>query len=262
MRCVADLESYLRDSADAYVIERSFSAFHAGSLFGIVSWGRPDFEDASRIVHARTAELVDPGPHFVVMDYRQLEGVDPEAFDCLATFLNSNHDVLARVTARTALLVPSLAFAAATVSGFYNVVKSPYASKVFTSIDEAEDWLAVPTVAPVSLVTDASAARRSSSGALAALLVARPTLSVDDAAEALGVSARTLQRRLQTEGTTYLAETRKAVIQHAKHLLATTDQKISDIAAASGMTPQHFSEMFRAEVGLSPAGWRAQTRKA
>lgn len=261
MRCLSDLDTYLCAAEDAYVVDRSFAALRAGKLFAIVCWGRPDFHDASRICYARRAELDDPGPHFVVMDYRQLEGVDPEAFQCLADFLNGNREVLGRVTARTALLVPNMAFAAATVSGFYNVVKSPYPARVFTDIAEAEAWLDVPAVEPVGVVVAAAAARRSTTTALASALASRPNLSVDAAGELLGMSARTLQRRLQAENTTYVAEQRKAVIRHAKHLLTTSDHKVADIATAVGMTPQHFSEVFHTEVGTSPAAWRTQHRK-
>lgn len=261
MRCLSDIDSYLCATEDAYVVDRSFAALRVGKLFAIVCWGRPDFHDASRICYARRAELDDAGPHFVVMDYRQLEGVDPEAFQCLADFLNSNREVLGRVTARTALLVPSMAFAAATVSGFYNVVKSPYPARVFTDIAEAEAWLEVPAVEPIGFVVQAAAARRSTTAALAAILATEPNLGVDTAAERLGMSARTLQRRLQAESTTYVAEQRMAVIRRAKHLLTTSDQKVGDIATAVGMTPQHFSEVFHTEVGTTPAAWRAQHRK-
>jgi len=262
VRCVEDVEGYVQASRDAYVIDRSFVGFHAGDLFGIVCWGSPDGEDAARICRAREAELADRGPHFVVMDYRLLETVAPEAFATLARFLNDNREVLARVTSRTALLVPNMAFAAATVSGFYNVVKSPYESKVFTSVEDAEAWLGVPTVAPVTHVCEASAAGRSTTAALISLLERQPVLSLDDAAAALGTSGRTLQRKLQAENTNYAAEARKAVVRRAKHLLATTDTKIPDIATTVGnMTPQHFSEMFRAETGTTPAAWRAQAKK-
>jgi AraC-like DNA-binding protein len=257
VRRAESLDAYLADSRDAFVVERSFTAFHLGALFGVAAWGRPDLDAARQIVRAREAELADEGPHYVVMDYRLLEGVDPEAFDTLAQFLNINREVLTRVTVRTALLVPSLAFAAATVSGFYSVVKSPYPSSVFTAIDEAEAWLGIPTVAPVTAVVEAATAARSLSAALTALLEERPGLLLDDAAAALGLSGRTLQRRLQLEGTTYAAEGRRAIVRKAKHLLTTTDRKIADIAIAVGCTtPQHFSEVFRAETGMSPAAWR------
>ena len=95
-----------------------------------------------------------------------------------------------------------------------------------------------------------------------AVLERTPGLAVDEAAKALGLTGRTLQRRLQAEGTTFLAESRKATVRRAKHLLSTTDDKVADIARAVGCaTAQHFTELFRTETGVPPAAWRAAARK-
>jgi len=263
MRCAESVDAYVRNSQDAYVTGGCFAAFHAGSLFGVIVWGRPNQDDADLICAARGAELVDPGLHYVIMDYRLLEGVEAAAFNALAGFLNSHREVLGRVTARTALLVPNMAFAAATVSGFYNVVKSPYPSAVFTVVEEAEQYLGVPTLSPVAEVIEASAAGTSTTTKVRTLLEQRPGLGVDAVADALGLSARTLQRRLQDEGTTYVVEARKALVRRAMHLLSTSDAKVGDIAIAVGCsTPQHFSEVFRLETGVSPAAWRAHARRS
>ena len=262
MRCAPDLDDYLRDSRDAYVVDRDFCVFHVGTLFGVIGWGRPGMAAAQRIVMARGSELLDPGPHHVVLDYRLLEVVDVEAFKCLAEWLGANRDVLTRVTAKAALVQPIEPYAAATVSGFYNVVKSPYPSQLCTTLEEAEAWLGVPTIAPVTELHEASSAGHSTTTALVALLEKTPGLTVDEAARALGLTGRTLQRRLQAEGTTFLAESRKATVRRAKHLLATTEDKIADIARAVGCTTaQHFTELFRTETGVPPATWRANARR-
>ncbi len=261
MRCLATVEDYLKDSTESFFIDREFCAFHTGSLFGIVAWGRPALAGAQRVVHARGAELIDPGPHHVVIDYRLVEVIDVEAFKCLAEWVNTHRETLARNTAKVALIQPNEPFAAATVAGFYNVVKSPYPSQLCTTIDEAEAWLGVPTVAPVTEVCEASSAGHSTTTALVAVLERTPGLAVDEAAKALGLTGRTLQRRLQAEGTTFLAESRKATVRKAKHLLSTTDDKVADIARAVGCaTAQHFTELFRTETGVPPAQWRASSR--
>jgi AraC-like DNA-binding protein len=261
MRCAGDLDSYLRDPRDAYVVERDFCAFHTATLYGIVVWGRPGIEQARRVVLARGVELVDPVPHPVVLDYRLLEVVDIEAFRCLSDWLDGHRAVLAGVTSRVALVQPVEAYAAATVAGFYSVVKSPYPSKLCQTLEEAEAWLEVPTIGPVTAIHEASAAGSSTTTALVALLERSPELGVDDAARALGLTGRTLQRRLQHEGTTFLGESRKATVRRAKHLLATTDDKIAEVARAVGCaSAQHFTELFRAETGVPPAAWRTSTR--
>jgi AraC-like DNA-binding protein len=184
--------------------------------------------------------------------------IDVEAFRVIAEWIGHNREVLNRVTAKTALVLPSEPFAAATVGGFYGVVKSPYESQLCKSLEEAEVFLGVPVVGPVTHIAEASAAGRSTTTALVALLERQPGLSVDEAAKALGLTGRTLQRRLQHEHTTFLGEARKATVRRAKHLLATTEDKIADIARAVGCTTaQHFTELFRTETGVPPATWRA-----
>ncbi len=261
MRCAEDLDSYLRDPNEVYVVERGFVAFHIATLFGIVVWGRPGIEEARRILLARGAEMTDPGPHHVVLDYRLLEVVDIEAFRVLGEWLRANNDALARVTARVALIPPAESYAGATVAGFYKVVKSPYPSQLCQTLEDAEAWLGVPTVATVNAIHEASAAGSSTTTLLVALLERSPELGVDDAAKALGLTGRTLQRRLQHEGTTFLGESRKATVRRAKHLLATTDDKIADVARAVGCaSAQHFTELFRAETGAPPAAWRTNAK--
>ena len=262
MRCATTIDDYVKASRESYVIDRDFCCFHSANLFGCIVWGRPGIDECKAIIGARQAELVDPGPHYVVLDYRLLEVVDVEAFKAIGMFLGENRDTLARVTAKTALVKPTEPFAAATVAGFYNVVKSPYPSQLCDTLEEAETWLGVPTVEPVTRVAEASAAGRSTTTALVALLERQPGLAVDEAAKALGLTGRTLQRRLQSEATTFLAEARKATVRRAKHLLVTTDDKIADIARAVGCTTaQHFTELFRTETGVPPAAWRANYTK-
>jgi len=261
MRCLATVEDYLKDSTESYFIDREFCAFHTGSLFGVVAWGRPALAGAQRVVHARTPELADPGPHSLVIDYRLVEVIDVEAFRCLAEWVGTHRDTLTKNTAKVALILPNEPFAHATVAGFYNVVKSPYPSQLCTTIDEAEAWLGVPTIAPVTEVCEASSAGHSTTTALVSVLERTPGLAVDEAARALGLTGRTLQRRLQAESTTFLAESRKVTVRKAKHLLTTTDDKVADIARAVGCaTAQHFTELFRTETGVPPAQWRASAR--
>jgi AraC-like DNA-binding protein len=263
MRCATDLDDYIRDWRDAYVVERDFCAFHsAPSLFGMVAWGRPGIEQARKIVHARDAELADTGVHELVLDYRLVEVVDIETFRVIAEWVGANRDALTRVTSRVALVQPTEPYAAATVAGFYSVVPSPYPSQLCHTLDEAETWLGVPTVARVNQIHELSAAGRSTTTALVALLERSPELGVDEAAKVLGLTGRTLQRRLQAEGTTFLAESRKATVRRAKHLLATTDDKVADVARAVGCaSAQHFTELFRAETGVPPATWRSNARR-
>lgn len=261
MRHAEDLDAYLRESRDSYVVEPNFCAFHA-EVFGLVVWGRPGIEQARRIVEARCVELADSGPHDVVLDYRLVELIDVEAFKVLAAWLDKHRVLLGKVTNKVALIQPAEPYAAATVGGFYRVVTSPYRSEVCETVAEAESWLGIPLTARLAEIHDRSSAGRTTMTALAAQLERRPDLGVEEAAEALGLSPRTLQRRLQAEGTTFIHESRKAIVRRAKELLARTDDNVASIAKAVGFaTAQHLTDVFRAEVGVPPAAWRKTTRR-
>jgi AraC-like DNA-binding protein len=262
MRRATSIDDYVAHWQDAYVVSKDFTSFHAApSLFGVVAWGRPGIESGRQIVQSRTPELTDEGPHHVILDYRMVEVIDPDAFRALAEFVATNRDRLAKVTARVALVKPSDPFAGATVAGFYSVVAAPYPSKLCTTIAEAEEWLGVPVVSHLERVREAAAAGRPITSALGTLLDKDPTFSIDEAASKLALTGRTLQRRLSGEDTTFVAEARKARVRRAKHLLATTDDKVSEIAHAVGSASvQHFTELFREETGTTPAAWRSSHR--
>ena len=263
MRRAPSIDDYVASWRDAYVVAKNHCAFHASpSLFGVVVWGRPGIEDARAIVQSRAPEIADAGPHHLVLDYRLVEVIDPDAFRTLADFVSTHRQRLAQVTTKVALVKPADPFAGATVAGFYSVVPPPYPSKLCDTIEEAESWLGVPTVEHVAFVHAASAAGRPTTSALGRLLDRDSTLAIDDAASELGLSGRTLQRRLSEEQTTFVAEARKAKVRRAKHLLATTDDKVGDIARAVGTASvQHFTELFREETGTTPAAWRDSHRK-
>ncbi|MBN9435156.1 MAG: AraC family transcriptional regulator [Bosea sp.] len=82
-------------------------------------------------------------------------------------------------------------------------------------------------------------------------------------ADEIGISARTLRRRLDEEGTTFEAlrdEVRRAV---ARELLELTDLPLGEIATILGFaSPGVFSEAFRRAAGTTPSLWRRERRPA
>ncbi|MBB3452498.1 transcriptional regulator GlxA family with amidase domain [Rhizobium sp. BK313] len=52
-------------------------------------------------------------------------------------------------------------------------------------------------------------------------------------------------------------------LQHAQHLMLTTDAALCDIALASGFADQaHLCKRFRKDIGESPAAWRRERRQS
>jgi len=89
-----------------------------------------------------------------------------------------------------------------------------------------------------------------------AMCGARP--SIASLAKSLGMSSRTLQRRLGDLGTSYqdlLTDVRR---KSARRLLASTDYSIGEIAFLLGFEEVNsFMRAFHAWEGTSPARWRA-----
>lgn len=81
---------------------------------------------------------------------------------------------------------------------------------------------------------------------------------VSQAAQKLGISARTLQRILQDEGTNFRAVLEDVRIREAKLLLRDPQQKIASIADALGFADAAaFTRAFTRAVGQSPSSFRA-----
>lgn len=87
--------------------------------------------------------------------------------------------------------------------------------------------------------------------------IASQTPEIARAAKALGMSARSLQRRLEEEGTSF-----KAVVDDARRALAITHlrderKSITDVAFLVGFSETSaFSRAFRRWTGQSPIDWR------
>lgn len=97
-------------------------------------------------------------------------------------------------------------------------------------------------------------------GQLIASLAAEGYPDIETAAEAAGMSTRTLQRRLAGAGTSYSALSGAIRMHLAREWLAVTDMPVTDIAAALGYTDaSNFARAFRRESSMSPRTYR-QTR--
>ena len=82
-----------------------------------------------------------------------------------------------------------------------------------------------------------------------------PHLSL--AAEIVGISERTLQRRLAQSGSTYSDIVQDARFSIASDLMADSDMNIADIAFAAGYeNAPHFSRAFKRLTGMTPRDYR------
>ena len=89
--------------------------------------------------------------------------------------------------------------------------------------------------------------------------ISEPGLSIEQVADATGLSRRTLNRRLAARGVTFARLLRSARFATARQLLAESATPLSEVAAAIGYAePSVFSTAFRAWSGMSPREWRRQ----
>ncbi|ACL57643.1 transcriptional regulator, AraC family [Methylobacterium nodulans ORS 2060] len=87
--------------------------------------------------------------------------------------------------------------------------------------------------------------------------------SIDWVSRRLGLSRRTLQRRLEGEGTSFAMIQRGILMSEAKRLLAACDRPIGRIALELGYADAaHFSRAFLDWTGVTPRYWRQTSLRA
>ena len=90
----------------------------------------------------------------------------------------------------------------------------------------------------------------------------REAPEADEVARALGLSVRTLQRRLTDEGASFRDIVLAVKIDVAKDLLERDDMTIAEVASAVGFARvPAFSRAFSQRTGTTPTAFRAQIRK-
>ena len=88
--------------------------------------------------------------------------------------------------------------------------------------------------------------------------LAQGIVGVDSVASSVGLSKRTLNRRLAERGTSTRELIADVRLQIARQLLRDTDLAIADIANTICYSDvAAFSRAFSAKVGQSPAAWRS-----
>jgi len=76
-------------------------------------------------------------------------------------------------------------------------------------------------------------------------------------AELVGVTTRTLQRRLSAEGLTFVAVVARARLEVARRMLDDPARKVIDVALDLGYSdPAHFTRAFARWTGLAPREFR------
>ena len=240
-----------------YVGENVLFWSASDGLGGIAVWGRPPRREIEQFITLAESILCGGvlAPRAILADLRELEAVDADSFELVRDHVLRVGPRLAELGVREAVLRPR-GLVGAVVAGFY--AASPWLSshRVFETSADAEVWLGRPELRAhleqVEALRAVQLQARSPLYALRSLLECEPAATIEDAARALSMSTRSLQRHLRAASSTYRGELRDARLRRARALLD-EGTKVAAIAAEIGFkSSQHFATWFKRHTGASP----------
>ncbi len=265
------LDELRQEPVGAYVSGRCFAhgCLHP-ALWALLIWGRPDEAIARALGRSLVVELAPPAAaHGSIIDTSRLEGGERGTFELLEAYLTHYSDELARWVQRVALVRPR-GLSGAIVSGAFEVAPRPFPVRLFDERLAALEWLhgelafepgppdALSAIDEMFAAADAPPIIRELRDLLAARLRG---ISIEDAAGAMALSPRTLQRRLSDAGTTFQDELADARVRAAQRMLAESDTPVTAIAFDVGFaSPQHLSALFKKRTATTPSEWRRKRR--
>ena len=199
----------------------------------------------------------------LVLDGRGIEGVDPEAFAHLLSWLGAQRaDLVARIRLQYGVINDGMI--GVLLAGILPVLGETHVFRVvrdardaFRALsahgdaicDELEGLVAQARDVPRELRELRDLLRSGSRGA-----------TIERAATSLRVSVRSLQRALAESDTTFRDEVRDARFEEARALLVSGDEKISTIARRMGVSENALTQLVRHKTGVTPAELRKQHR--
>lgn len=268
MELAPDMESFVRAPLGRYVHGAGWLCFYATPhLSGVSVWGTVEASAVQRAtVITPWIHRAGASPRIGLIDARRVDSADPGAFRVAASYVRHHRAAIASLIDRVAILHrPGLLSSVA--AGFFSMLDPPYPVRSFADLEEAFAWINLPDVGSVVgeldriLRTSESALRSELRALLArsfetAQSLSPPTLA--SCARQLGVSARTLQRRLEEAGSSFRGELATARVERAKELLCDPALSVGEIASRVLTTEQQLSRLFHRMVGQPPARWRRQ----
>jgi AraC-like DNA-binding protein len=268
LRPATSFRELLADPLGRYAFEERFGgwALHR-ELVGFVAWGRPQPSDVDAIFlaldlpHAKSIAL----PFDVVFDARGIEGVEARTFDHLLRGTKERVEGFAARIRRQAIVRPTGLLGAA-AEGFARVLGPKHRWEVFESLSQALAWLGVEEAEAHAGALDSLVAVASAGSPLVARL--RSWLAAQggksnlaEAARALKVSVRSLQRGLRESQTSFRKECDRVHLAEAKQLLDESELKLEAVALKLGYSClASFNSFFRRTTGSSPSAYRAGKR--
>jgi AraC-like DNA-binding protein len=269
MRRARTIEDLLADPVGAYNLGRTHLVWcHSPTLAGTVHWGQPSQDDAAELVrrldisiHPALAEGL-----VALMDASAMESFDLPAFGVVAAYVKSRIEEWSRRFVKHAVVVPE-GVAGVFVAALMPLAGTLHPLRFFSSMAEALEWLERPEL--LEVLDEINPVVEEARGVSPLLRSLREhlaedlgTATLEAAAQALGMSARSLQRELQHENTSFTSELMQARLRAACVHLEHSDEKIDAIARRVGSaSSSQLSELFRRQLGETPARYRERRRR-
>jgi methylphosphotriester-DNA--protein-cysteine methyltransferase len=220
-----------------------------------VVWGSMDGEEAMALAEVWRSTFDGP-PRDTIIDITHLAIADASAVEVMRGLLEHSREARARVVRRQAIVARD-DYGGMFVRGYLATYPPPYEARWFQTYDDALAWLGHPCCREE--IDDLDAAREDALARLRQWLdtTALGTATLEGAADELGITLRTLQRRLASAKTRFVAELGRARVSRAQRLMRDPERKIADIAIEVGCaSASTFSELFTRITGEAPSEWR------
>ena len=147
--------------------------------------------------------------------------------------------------------------------GFFSMIRTHHEWRVFSDAVDAFAWLSPD--AGLALNAEVKEIVEAACGTPVLLRRLRDFLRLHvantelaDAAAALALSERSMQRELRKLGTSFQSETDDIRVEVARWMLKESDLKIEAIALAVGCSHSHLCSLFHRRTGQTPAAYRSR----
>jgi AraC-like DNA-binding protein len=232
-------------------------------LCGNVMWGPVVASGLEMMLACASASMNKLPEHAALIDGRRVRSIDAVCYAMTSDFVIRNRKRLAdRVTSLAG--VRPFGFVGALAEGFWRMLPPPYPVSLFGERGEALRWLGceeqTTDLDEIERIANLAMTSASVLGDLHRVLEQEVhEAAIESSARLLGMSVRSLQRRLRSERTTFQRELSVVRVRLAQRLMLETDATLSRIAADAGFaSPAAFSVVFRKHAGQSPSEWRVR----
>ncbi|MFZ5439751.1 MAG: helix-turn-helix domain-containing protein [Myxococcota bacterium] len=249
-----------------YALGRCFCYWQDGARAnGTFLWGKPlenDIADMEPYWSIGAGDRAWDGRAGFI-DARGVAGIDALGFRRLLSYLMRTQHSLRGVGSVT--MVHGGGLVGVVTAGLLSVVRPPYPFFA-VGVEQLREGFARVGVADLYEPTEDLYRRVGEApeivSTVQAVLHQHPQATTEELADHLGLSARTLQRRLDAAGTSLREVRQQHLLRQAEELLAATTLDLDAIAAQLGLSSaSHLVQHFRRVHAMTPGEWRARNRR-